>query len=313
MGHDPRPRQEQARRVDLALEGCAALEGKANRARASAGQLTTFIADSLTSAIQPAIASVLTISLVPTVAGLTLLESPRPGTSLALECGARLLTTVLLSPLDLVRTRLIAQASAARYRRSKGPLHALRQLIEDEGGLATLFFHSNLLLPALLEGFLRPLIHLGTPLLLDRVLGLRADRRPYAYGLAELGLGTLGLVLVLPIETVRRRLQLQSRATGTGSRPYRACVETRPVPYAGIVDALYRIITEETTSVPPSVAARRGRSRKSAVAGGSTTAAEDAKSVKASGLGQLYRGFGVGFVANLVVFGLGLVSDREVL
>lgn len=306
LGYDQGYGQEQARGHHRVMEGWAPSHLVASQTAADtpAGQLTTFAADSLTSLLQPAFTSLFTSVLAPSLAALTLLESPRPGTSLLLELASRSLTTFLLSPLDLIRTRLIVQSSSPRFRKYRGPWHALQHLIEEEGGLHSLYFHSNLFFPTLLEATFRPLLHLGVPLALDRLLRLRAEKSPLAYGLAEFTLSTLSLLVILPIETIRRRLQVQSRSTTTSGskRPYRACIETRNRPYAGIVDAAYRIVTEETSSLPPHIAARRGKSRRKG---------SEEEIVKGNGLGQLFRGFGVGVFANAVVLVLGFVSPGE--
>ncbi len=50
--------------------------------------------------------------------------------------------------------------------------------------------------------------------------------------------------MLLPIETVRRRLQLQSR--GGEKERIRTVVKVREKDYVGIVEAMWRIVTEET-------------------------------------------------------------------
>lgn len=266
---------------------------------------------------------------------LPLIYAPKPGPLLVLTTLSHTLTTVLLSPLDLVRTRLIVQSAQPQHRKYKGPLHALRTIAEEEGGLWTTFFHPNLLFPALLEGIVRPLLHLSTPLIISRYLHLEPSASPLSFGLAELVLGTAGLLVTLPLETVRKRLQLQSRAAfvragraGGVGRAWRTCVETRPQPYAGVVEAVYRILTEETGKIP-----RRRRRRRSSAAPGTpglagapspglgvptTPGADDDKEDLATaglgasgGLRQLYRGFGMGVGANVVVFLLALIAGGE--
>ncbi|BGP37520.1 hypothetical protein JCM10449v2_001426 [Rhodotorula kratochvilovae] len=288
------------------------------------GQLTTCVVDGLTTAIQPFFLSALTVALLPSssFSALPLIYAPKPGPLLVLTTLSHTLTTVLLSPLDLVRTRLIVQSAQPQHRKYKGPLHALRTIVEEEGGVWTTYFHPNLLFPALLEGVVRPLLHLSTPLIIARYLHLEPSTSPLTFGLAELVLGTAGLLLTLPLETVRKRLQLQSRAAfvragraGGVGRAWRTCVETRPQPYAGIVEAVYRILTEETGKIPR----RRRRRRSSAVPGtpGLAVGEEEKEDLATAGLGasgglrQLYRGFGMGVGANVVVFLLGLVAGGE--
>ncbi|BGP59795.1 hypothetical protein NBRC10512v2_001091 [Rhodotorula toruloides] len=288
------------------------------------GQLTTCVVDALSTTVQPFFLS-LSVALVPasSFTALPLLYSPKPGPLLLLSTLSHTLATLLLSPLDLVRTRLIVQSAQPQHRKYKNPINALRTIIEEEGGLWNTYFHPNLFFPALLEGILRPLIHLSTPLIISRYLHIEPETSPVTFGLAELVLGTAGLLVTIPIETVRKRLQIQSRAAfvragraGGVGRPWRTCVETRPAPYAGIVEAVYRILTEETGKIP-----RRRRRRRSSAAPGTPGAPpmtnEEKEDLATAGLGasgglrQLYRGFGMGVGANVVVFLLGLVAGGE--
>ncbi|GAA5990607.1 hypothetical protein JCM10908_003150 [Rhodotorula pacifica] len=296
------------------------------------GQLTTCVIDGLTTTIQPFLLTAITVALPNAAfAELPLIYSPRPGALLALSTLSHTLTTLLLSPLDLVRTRLIVQSAQPQHRKYKNPIHALRTILREEGGLWTTYFHSNLFVPALLEGIVRPLLHLSTPLIISRYLRLEPSTSPVWFGLAELVLGTAGLLLTIPLETVRKRLQIQSRAAfvragraGGVGRAWRTCVETRPAPYAGVVEAVYRILTEETGKIP-----RRRRRRRSSAApntpgsaagsadGFFSAADEEKEDLRTVGLGasgglrQLYRGFGMGFGANVVVFLLGLVAGSD--
>ncbi|GAA6003351.1 hypothetical protein JCM10207_000289 [Rhodosporidiobolus poonsookiae] len=288
------------------------------------GQLTSCVLDGLSTSIQPVILSALSVAFLPaSFSSLPLIYSPKPGRLLLLSTLSHTLTTLAVSPLDLVRTRLIVQSAQPQHRKYKNPLNALTTIVEEEGGLWNQYFHANLFFPALLEGLIRPLIHLSTPLIISRYLHLEPTSSPLTFGLAELVLGTAGLLVTIPIETVRKRLQLQSRAefvragrAGGVGRPWRTCVETRPVPYAGIVEAVYRILTEETGKIPRR--RRGGRRRSSAAAGVVPTPAEDDKEDLATaglgasgGLRQLYRGFGMGVGANVVVFLLGLVAGGD--
>ncbi|KDE05875.1 hypothetical protein MVLG_03818 [Microbotryum lychnidis-dioicae p1A1 Lamole] len=291
------------------------------------GQLTTCILDAITTSIQPMFLSALSFVFLPTssLSTLPLIYSPRPLPLLFFSTISHALANLVVSPLDLVRTRLIVQSAQPRHRKYAGPYDALHLILREEGGLWTTYFHPNLFIPALLEGIARPLVHLSTPLIISRYLHLEPSTSPISFGLAELVLDTAGLLITIPIETVRKRLQLQSRAEfvragragGTG-RPWRTCVETRPVGYAGVVEAVYRILTEETGRIPRRRKMKRSSSSSSSSGGGSGKTQVVPEFVKedlglmglgaGSGLTQLYRGFGMGVGANFVVFILGLVA-----
>jgi len=70
----------------------------------------------------------------------------------------------------------------------------------------------------------------------------------------------------------------------------KSVVKLREKDYVGVVEAIWRIVTEET-------GVRRKRNMTEKEEGGVF-----------SGIRQLYRGFGMAATAHLTVFGLGLVS-----
>jgi fusion and transport protein UGO1 len=239
---------------------------------------------------------------------------PPYASALALPVASHLLTGLLLSPLDLVRTRLIVQSFNERHATYRGPFDALRRIHRDEGGLAGMFLHPHLLLPALVDNTLRPLLALGLPPLLARALfpaALAPDTHPLAWAVVEALAACAGFCVALPFETVRRRLQVQPRGA---ARALRACVETRPVPYNGIVDALWHILTEERSDLPlrprrAKKAASKGKGREGA------DVADEEEDVPQSrwrhtGLGQLYRGLGMRLAASAMVFVVGLTMGE---
>lgn len=285
--------------------------------------MTTFILDSIVTTLQPILLTTLTVVFLPSspLSSLPLIYSPSPSPLLLLSTVSHALATIAVSPLDLVRTRLIVQSAQPLHRKYTGPFHALRTIIHEEGGLWSTYFHPNLFIPAVLEGILRPIIHLSTPLIISRYLLIEPSTSPLSFGLAELVLGTAGLLITVPIETVRKRLQIQSRADfvrggragGTG-RAWRTCVETRPAPYVGVVEAAWRIMSEETGRIPRR---RRPLSRRGSATGGAGAQQEKEEPKEdlgvmglgvGSGITQLYRGFGMGVGANCVVFLLGLIA-----
>jgi len=270
-------------------------------------QLTTCVLDSVSSTVQPILLSGLTLLFLPasSLVGLPLIYSPTPGPLLLLSTLSHTITSVIFSPLDLVRTRLIVQSAQPAHRKYSGPIDALQTIAREEGGWSSVYLHPNLLIPTILEGIVRPLLHLASPVIISRYLHLEPSTAPVWFGLAELVLGATGLLLTIPIETVRKRLQIQSRAAveakmakaGPGGqaerRAWRTCVETRPTPYAGVVEAVYRILTEETGQIPR----RRRTSRGSQLAVGEVEEKEDLHGVglgAANGLRQLYRGCKLG-------------------
>ncbi|GAA5873217.1 hypothetical protein JCM16303_001055 [Sporobolomyces ruberrimus] len=306
------------------------------------GQLTTFIYDTLSTSLQPAFLSFLTLLFsplsTPAFTSLPLIYSPRPLPFLLFTTLSHTLTTLLLSPLDLVRTRLIVQSSQPSHQKYSGnPLSTLRTIILEEGGLSQTYLHPNLLYPTLLEGTLRPFLHFSIPLLITRYIGIEPSTSPLSFSIFELVLSSASLLLTIPLETIRKRLQLQSRAlfvragrVGGVGKPWRSCVELRPSPYKGMSECVWRILTEETGKLP-NVRTRRLSRRRTSSAGpppsfkrsnsGMSTSSqvvveEDEDEVEGSqaggggagGLRQLYRGLSMGIGANVVVFLLGILA-----
>jgi fusion and transport protein UGO1 len=216
------------------------------------GQLISTVHAVASTLLQPRIHS-LVFSLAPSSAtggmalplDFPLTALPNPGVPLALQVASHALTQFILSPLELVRTRLIAMPTS--HPSTPSSLTILRRAIAEEGGISGLYFASNVMLPALLELTLRPLLTMSIPLILERGLGFSPDLAPISYSLAELGMNVAALLVILPIETVRRRLQLQSRTPG-GGKHFRSVVPLRERDYVGIVEAIWRIITEETAA-----------------------------------------------------------------
>ena len=278
------------------------------------GQLITTIHSLLSNNIQPIVHTFLLISLPPAVARvelnaeleLPLTSHPHPALPLGLHVASHLLTHVFLSPLELLRTRLIVQPSSLKE--SKSSLSLLRDAVNREGGFTGLYLHSHLIVPAILEHTLRPLLTLSIPLFIERQLNITPDVSPVTYSMLDLSLGLASLLVILPIETVRKRLQLQDRAFLDAEdegkpRERKSIVRLRQRPYHGVVEAIWRIITEETTAVPKK---RRRRSRGAATA----TAGEGVQSGRFDGVKQLYRG--VSFRRVLSLRCANLVSHSSV-
>lgn len=229
-----------------------------------------------------------------------------------------MLTGFLLSPLDLVRTRLIVQSAVPRYRTYTGPLNALRQIITQEGGLKGIYLHPHILIPTLIDCTLRSLVPFVLPGLMASYLSfggvpITPETHPAMWGVSEFLGSCAGLLITLPFETVRRRLQVQTRGTAA---PLKACVELRPAPYNGIVDAFWHILTEERSDLPLQPRRRRRKSvsvkgkanEKQGAADEPLDNGEDESWLRSTGIGQLYRGLGMRVGASVIVFVLTMFS-----
>ena len=252
----------------------------------------------ISSTIQPIVLNVLQSIFFPSL-------PPFHQPPILLPVASHLITGFILSPLDLVRTRLIVQSYNKRYRTYGGPIDAVSRILAEEGGLKCIYFHPHLLFPAILDNTLRPLVSLAFPGMLASVVGanITEESNPIAWGLAELGGSCLGLLVTLPFETIRKRLQVQIRGT---AKPLKTCVELRPTPYNGVVDAFWHILTEERSDLPIKPMRRR---RKESIDGKSEEEGESW--LKHTGIGQLYRGLGMRLGASVIVFFLAALSGGQ--
>ncbi|KAK2462017.1 hypothetical protein APHAL10511_006480 [Amanita phalloides] len=263
--------------------------------------LTSCVTEVVSSTVQPFVHNILQSFFFPAL-------SPFHQPPILLPVASHLLTGFLLSPLDLVRTRLMVQSYNKRYRSYSGPLDALSKILRDEGGFKGIYLHPHLLLPTLIDNALRPLVSLALPGILASLVGAKIseESNPIAWGLAELSGSCLGLFISLPFETIRRRLQVQVRGT---AKPIKGCVELRPTPYNGIVDALWHILTEERSDLPITPKRRRGDNN----AQEHNEQAEDEQEswLKNVGIGQLYRGLGMRLGASVIVFFLTVLTGGQ--
>lgn len=286
------------------------------------GTFTTFLLDLATSIVQPILSGIFSIFAPKALNPMPIAFSPQPLKTLALLMSTHLLTGIIVSPLDLVRTRLIAQSSLQQHRKYNGPFDAIRKILREEGGWRTTYLHPNLLIPTILDYLFRPLFALGAPLFIENALHLDPSSFPISYALAELIVSTLSLGVTLPIETARRRLQLQYHEplrtdhvggllsvpnANTARRGLRTCVETRSVPYSGVMECVYRIVTEETAAPP---AKRLSSASDDGSDDEAPTVAAGVHS-RLSGIRGLYRGLGMGISANLLVFVLTLLTGER--
>lgn len=265
------------------------------------GLLTSTMLEMLSTSIQPLMSQFLQSLFLPSM-------SPFHQPPILLPVASHVLTGFILSPLDLVRTRLIVQSFASRHRTYAGPFDALQKILRDEGGLKAIYLHPNLLIPTLLDNTLRPIVYFALPSIIASYFGaahISEESHLLAWSCTELAASCIGLLMTLPVETIRRRLQVQVRGT---AEPVKGCVELRPAPYNGVVDAFWHILTEERSDLPITSRPPRRRNPKK------EEEKEDGESEsmwKHTGLGQLYRGLGTRLGASAIYFVLRLLVTRE--
>ena len=102
-----------------------------------------------------------------------------------------------------------------------------------------------LFLPSLFYHTLDPLFKFAIPVFLDRGLGITQNEDPLLYIFGEWIFNIIELIVMMPLETIRLRLQCQIRAIGPEERSFSTLVALSPIAYSGIWDCAYRIFTEE--------------------------------------------------------------------
>ncbi|KAF7367226.1 hypothetical protein MSAN_00784400 [Mycena sanguinolenta] len=268
------------------------------------GLLTSCITEIISTTFQPMVRGVLQAVLIPR--SMVFYRPP-----MFLPILSHLIVGFILSPLDLIRTRLIVQSFSSRHLTYTGPFDALSRILREEGGLQGIYLHPHLLIPTIIDNTLPPFVSCVLPGLLASYVGaqITEDANPIAWGFAELAGSCLGLLITLPFETVRRRLQVQVRGT---AKPIKGCVELRPAPYNGVVDAFWHILTEERSDLPITPQKRKRRlSKGKERAGEDQSPPEEQGWMRSTGIGQLYRGLGMRLAASVIMFALALFSGGD--
>lgn len=192
---------------------------------------------------------------------------PNVGTMVA----SHVVSTVVLAPSELILTRISVQPRAESARKYSGYFHCLRTIVAEEG-VEGLF---RAIVPEMALQVFRPLYRSLVPILLERAVGLTEGS--IAFNLARMLFHTTELLVTMPLETVTTRLQAQYRLRYLQSdrRRYQPMVAPSPLPYAGPVDCVRRMIDEE-------------------------------------GVGSLYRGLGIHLLLNLAEFVTSVFTVVEV-
>ncbi|KAJ3116229.1 hypothetical protein HK100_001128 [Physocladia obscura] len=192
------------------------------------------------------------------------LENPIP--TLATLIASHALSGILLSPLELVRTRIMVQTSNSYHQKYKTTsLSAITQIVREEGPGA-LYFSRRMGAMVLLKT-LTPLFKYASPLLVERVFGIEQETRPIVNEVAMLGMEMMQLLILMPIETVLRRLECQVVGRFVAAAPddlqgvgefgegaakrksgaFSGMVRVNAIPYTGMWNCARRIILEEGT------------------------------------------------------------------
>ncbi|KAF8437773.1 mitochondrial carrier domain-containing protein [Terfezia claveryi] len=163
------------------------------------------------------------------------LDSPNPLLSIGVAIAASAITALILSPLDIIKTRLMITPS------SSTPRNILPQL----RCLGTYSCPRPVLLPTLLHATIPTLILTSRPYILTNKLGIDPAHSPGIFSSLHF-VGTMAARFFrLPLETVLRRAQANAP---TIEKPEGGPPEKTTIPvgrYAGVVGTMWLIVKEE--------------------------------------------------------------------
>jgi mitochondrial fusion and transport protein UGO1 len=91
---------------------------------------------------------------------------------------------------------------------------------------------------------LAPLFKYGSPVIIDRAFSITQEDSPVLFVICELAVSIIELLVMMPIETIRRRLQGQSQPSILITK-FETVVGVSPIAYSGPFDCLWRIIRQE--------------------------------------------------------------------
>ncbi|KAL1902413.1 hypothetical protein Sste5346_001393 [Sporothrix stenoceras] len=235
------------------------------------------------------------------------IASPYPWASLFVAAAAAVATGLILSPLDLVRTRLIITPASRQPRRALSLLKSLPSYV----------CHPILVLPTILHSLIHPLLTLSTPLVLRTRFMIDKDASPVAFSIAKFCSSSFALFVKLPIETVLRRGQAAIMSSPEYVRALEPVLKTKPgtasgnglvmTPmeaifplgvYKGVVGTMTHIVWEEGTSAvttasePLSSSKNKANSKKKTSSSASPKVAETVYR-QGQGVEGLWRGWKV--------------------
>ncbi|KAK9704582.1 hypothetical protein K7432_010111 [Basidiobolus ranarum] len=257
------------------------------------GQLANWLYDMAHLFLQPSLEGVLNDAFDFHDTTTALVHPDSASSSVTVLVASHLAIGILLSPLELVRTRLIVQTSSKSHRKYEGLFDCLKTIITEEG-FRSLYWSHNFL-PTVLYHTLSPLISNTIPIVIDRVFHIDSLESPFVYSLIELALNTLDILITLPLDTIRKRLQCQIHTRIPGKK-FETVVETGKISYTGIIHCGRSILKEESASF------RRKKGKKN----------RDIQGIQMLNWRGLYPGVGMHLSSNLAMFAVNLVNGIQV-
>ncbi|KAL2017364.1 hypothetical protein VTK56DRAFT_2287 [Thermocarpiscus australiensis] len=239
------------------------------------------------------------------------IASPYPWASLFVAAAAAVTTGLILSPLDLVRTRLVITSTS----------HASRRTLSVLRSLPSYFCPPSLLLPTVLHSLIHPLLTLSTPLVLRSHFMIDRELAPTTFSIAKFCSSTVALLLKLPLETVLRRGQVAVLGSPRYVKALEPAAQAHPgrgrklderletiVPvgrYDGVFGTMYAIVNEEGSHAVQT--AGPARDKGAAARKGKGTVAETVYR-RGQGMDGLWRGWKVSWWGLVGLWAAGVLG-----
>ncbi|KAG6034705.1 hypothetical protein E4U41_006423 [Claviceps citrina] len=227
------------------------------------------------------------------------IASPYPWASLLVAAGAAVATGVLLSPLDLVRTRLIMTPASKGQRRTLATLRALPSYVCP----------SAIALPTVLNSLIHPFLTLSAPLVLRTRFMMDRQVSPTTFAVARFFASSAAVLVKLPIETVLRRGQMAvlsgpDYVRTLGGKDQKLDTIVPLGRYNGVLGTMYHIVAEEGTRDSPASAKKAGVKK-----GKAKSTLLQGTRVKGQGMEGLYRGWKVNWWGLVGLWAASMASN----
>lgn len=191
------------------------------------GVNTTFVMDAMQLTLEAWLSGFFSsISGVPDPHFLDISHSTTPGASLVTAVTASVVTAVLLSPLSIIRTRMITTTFETKPRSVRTSLR----------NLDSFFIPSEVFLPTVLYSSATSILGKSTSFILQQVFGIDSSTSPTMYSLLTLLLRVLQVGVKLPLETLVRRSHLSYLKLSKFS------LLVRPAEYDGIFGTVWNVL-----------------------------------------------------------------------
>lgn len=190
------------------------------------GLHTSFVLEALTLTVESWLSGFFSsICGIPDPHFVDVLHSPSPMASLGTVVSAAVVTSLILSPVDVIRTRLAVTTFSTSPRSFRQSLVELRSYTSP----------LSVLIPTALRSGVSSAIRGCTPYLLYRWVGIDRTKYRGMYNFARLVSSILELGLRLPLETITRRSHIASLELDSAS------LVVHPVAYHGMFSTFWRI------------------------------------------------------------------------